>query len=88
DLVARLGGDEFAVLATGDESAAQVLQTRILAAAATARADGATPFELSLSIGMAQHDPAEPRALAQLLSSADRAMYEVKRSRKSAARPR
>jgi len=85
DIVARMGGDEFAVLqidaAAGEEAAAL---GRLEAAMAAANAAPGRTCELSLSLGAAAFDPAEPRTLDKLLHLADERMYAAKRARKAA----
>lgn len=83
DVAARLGGDEFAVLAneaTG-ESEDEILRRLHEEAARDTR------YPLSLSVGVTRFDPQNPATLEELLNSADRAMYQVKRSRLSVVRP-
>jgi diguanylate cyclase (GGDEF)-like protein len=79
DIIARLSGDEFAVLAleaSGEEHGAilQRLEQHLQEASAEQR------YKLSLSIGMVKFDPRRDASLGDLLSRADRAMYEEKRS--------
>lgn len=88
DLVARLGGDEFCVLANG--SAAQTLArplARLTVLAAAYNREEA-PRPLAWSVGVVDFDPARHATLAALLEEADARMYEHKRSRRGAARPR
>lgn len=81
DILARLSGDEFTVLAleaSYQDQAAIVNRLR----EQLQKASAAEPrYKLSLSIGMARFDPRHGASLADLLSSADRAMYEEKRTR-------
>ena len=83
DTVARLGGDEFTVVLSGIDSK----QTAVSAARSVARKiirelnkpfvfDGTTAF-ISASIGVAVY-PQDGESVDELLSSADRAMFEVK----------
>lgn len=81
DIVARVGGDEFCVLLSGtgtygsDGQAGQ----RVLAAAA-ALADR-VEFPLSVTVGQALFDPADPVSIAELMDQADNAMYRAKAAR-------
>jgi len=86
DILAHLSGDEFAVLAleaSGQDRAAIVnrLEEQLQ------KVSSVEPrYKLSLSLGMAKFDPKHPASLADLLSKADRAMYEEKRSHHKALR--
>ena len=81
DIVARLGGDEFAVLAAeGAGQTCDIILSRLEKAMAQVNAHkGLT--SLSLSVGIARFDPETPVSLADLLSTADRNMYQQKRKR-------
>jgi len=80
DFVSRLGGEEFAAIlpdTTADEArlvASQVNQAFEMAVAALARAG----LNCTASAGVAQ-SPATGSTLEELLSAADRALYEAKR---------
>ncbi|HSW30170.1 MAG TPA: sensor domain-containing diguanylate cyclase [Longimicrobiales bacterium] len=86
DVVARLGGDEFCVLLSGtdEEDAARPLDhlRERLEAAAEAAPAGEPPIRFSA--GAARYDPARHDTVDKLLADADRAMYEMKRSRSAA----
>lgn len=84
DIAARIGGDEFVVLGieapdTNIETLAERLREKI-----NAHNDKATePFgELSLSYGFASYDPEHPCSIEELLTNADKLMYENKRIKK------
>jgi diguanylate cyclase (GGDEF)-like protein len=85
DTIARLGGDEFVVMAQGDSSSSSALRGRLIAAVLDYNEHSGCEYELSLSIGIAAFDPKQPVTLPQLLADADRAMYEMKRRRRSGA---
>ncbi len=79
DIIARMGGDEFAVIlvdapAEGVAAVRDRLQRRL--DAYNAGADGA--FTLSVSLGMAVFDPANPGTVDELIREADARMYEDK----------
>jgi len=84
DLVARLGGDEFALwLEDADEGVATRKAEELLAAG-----DRLLPYSgdphcpLTLSIGLAVFDPADPEDLQALTARADAAMYSAKQAGK------
>ena len=81
DVVARLGGDEFAVLAIEAAGHSEAtLKTRLSEAL---RSISAKQFrcEISLSLGLARFDPANPISIGELMAKADQAMYQQKRRR-------
>jgi diguanylate cyclase (GGDEF)-like protein/PAS domain S-box-containing protein len=82
DVVARLGGDEFVLFAAGiDEQRAGELRARIVRELDAFNAIGSRLYRLSVSIGVALYDPAEPCSLEELISAADAAMYRQKKQR-------
>jgi diguanylate cyclase (GGDEF)-like protein/PAS domain S-box-containing protein len=86
DIVARIGGDEFAVLAIDiaeGKAAALTRRLREKLQARNARADA--PYAISFSLGVARYEPDRPCSLQELLTAADRRMYQEKSSKKSAA---
>ena len=81
DVVARLGGDEFAVLAieaTGHSEA--TIRTRLFESLKSISGKPSR-YEISLSVGLARFDPCSRTSIGELMSKADRAMYEEKRRR-------
>ncbi len=86
DIVARLGGDEFVVLAmeTGD-GCEETIQRRIAKNLRSTKNMGCG-CELSLSVGVARFNPKQAVSLAELMSEADKVMYEQKRKRQSSRR--
>jgi len=80
DIVARIGGDEFVVLAIEtDGFPAEILATRLQGNLEARNARGDLRYKLSLSVGLARYDPERPCSIDDLLTQADRAMYEKKR---------
>lgn len=83
DLIARLGGDEFAVWLMGTDHMTAAERADHLCRAAPAAFRDALPQEipgLGLSIGIASRHSGSCETLQALMSRADLAMYEVKRS--------
>ena len=80
DILARLGGDEFAVLATDASRENQAAIFARLEETVRKANKRNSRYELSLSIGVAWFDPKKPATLSDLLTQADREMYERKRA--------
>jgi diguanylate cyclase (GGDEF)-like protein len=73
DVLARLGPSSFVVLLTGDARGAEVqVLSRLVDAVAVSNARAGRTGSLSLSVGSATYDPAEPRGIAELLAEAER----------------
>jgi len=80
DIIARIGGDEFVVLAVETDGApAEILAARLQENLAAHNAREGRRYELALSVGLARYDPERPCSIDELLTQADRAMYERKR---------
>jgi diguanylate cyclase (GGDEF)-like protein len=87
DIIARLGGDEFVILAQERaENSGQAIFHRLESALQSLNDKVDSPLKLSLSIGVARFDPLNPVSLGELLSVADREMFERKRNRVSSGR--
>lgn len=85
DIIARLGGDEFGVLAleAADESS-EALVERLRERVDDFNQTSPEPYQLSVSVGMAQHDD-DPRVrLDDLVADADSAMYREKHLKRAA----
>jgi len=80
DIIARLSGDEFAVLALEASSQDQDSILRRLEEHLQKASAEEPRYKLSLSVGMARFDPKQDVSLGDLLSKADRAMYEEKKT--------
>lgn len=80
DIAVRNGGDEFAVfLPKLDLQLSRQFAERVRAEVSALRLDGAlAAIELSISAGVAEHQPGE--SLSELLQRADAALYTAKRA--------
>ena len=86
DVVARIGGDEFAVLAIDiAEGKAAALARRLRERVQARNAERPRPYPVSFSLGLARYDPERPCSLQELLTAADRRMYQDKIARKREA---
>ena len=84
DIIARLGGDEFVVMPienAGDNIG--IVLNRLEKAIESDNAKNKRDYELSFSIGTAYFDPSSPCTVDELLSQADKSMYEQKRRKKN-----
>lgn len=79
DIIARIGGDEFAVLAIeSHKDHARILHSRLEKNIAEHNAQRDSRYKLSVSVGITFYDPESPGAIEELLSQADKLMYEHK----------
>ena len=81
DIIARIGGDEFVILPVGtiaDEVA--IIKKRFRRVLSEFNEREEFSINLSASIGIASYDPKTPCSLDELLSRADKSMYEEKRN--------
>jgi diguanylate cyclase (GGDEF)-like protein len=86
DVIGRVGGDEFVV--AGQFSEVSILHAieRLEKAAAQISGEKGRDFGLSLSMGFAVNEANPDETLRGLLARADKAMYDVKRLKKTAMR--
>jgi diguanylate cyclase (GGDEF)-like protein/PAS domain S-box-containing protein len=83
DILARIGGDEFVVLAVdASMERADILTNRIQVALKRRKQQADRPYQLSLSLGIANYDPEAPCTLSELIVQADGRMYQQKQARK------
>ena len=82
DIIARFGGDEFVVLSMESHIAsAKTLSTRLQENLESHNAKGDRSFKLSISMGIVYYDPEFPCSIDELITKADRLMYEQKRNK-------
>jgi two-component system cell cycle response regulator len=86
DVVARLGGDEFIVLMIDVEGAGvQIVLDRLQKQLAAFNQETKYPWRLSISVGVALYQSAQPVTLEALMASADQSMYQAKARSRLAA---
>lgn len=82
DIIARVGGDEFALIFQVVSKPNQdLVLNRLQKNLDVFNAKGELPCKLSLSVGMANYDPADSCSVNELLARADRSMYEAKKKK-------
>ncbi|HKR58179.1 MAG TPA: diguanylate cyclase [Pyrinomonadaceae bacterium] len=87
DILGRLGGDEFTVFAAVEpEGGVETVMARLNDKLQKYNSQNATPYRLSVSVGLAFVHPHESQTVAELMAQADESMYHNKRQRKVAWR--
>jgi diguanylate cyclase (GGDEF)-like protein len=84
DVIGRVGGDEFAVIFQGSHVAMSIAAQRLQMAATSHNREAHRTFPLSLSVGFVTAEEHRQQSLKELLTAADKAMYDEKRRKKSA----
>ncbi len=82
DIITRLGGDEFAVLVSDNIELPEVIIKRLQCKIDNENAASAHPYQISMSIGVANYDPSAPCSIHELISQADELMYKQKKEKK------
>ncbi|HEX8176759.1 MAG TPA: PAS domain S-box protein [Pyrinomonadaceae bacterium] len=84
DIIARLSGDEFTILALEDYEAPAnpAVTARLWEKLEEYKRQDSRPFDLSLSVGVVHFDPESGGSLEELISQADKAMYQDKQSKR------
>jgi diguanylate cyclase (GGDEF)-like protein len=82
DVMGRVGGDEFAVVCQGSHMAISIAAQRLEAACALRNAEPDRRIPLSFSMGFVTSEEHSHQSLKELLTEADKAMYEEKRRKK------
>lgn len=84
DVIGRLGGDEFTVFAAVEpEGGVETVMARLNDKFQSYNAQNASPYRLSISVGLAFMHPDEIQTVEDLMAQADEAMYQNKRKRKA-----
>ncbi len=84
DVLGRLGGDEFTILAAVDPDGGRAkLLARLQEQFDNYNAQRVCPYDLSISVGVAQLDPEGSESMEDLMAAADAAMYENKRGKRN-----
>ncbi|MBM4135873.1 MAG: diguanylate cyclase [Nitrospira sp.] len=81
DIIARIGGDEFVALIIEPSNGAQSIGPRLKEKLDFHNTKMDRPYNISLSIGLAQYNPEQPCTIDDLLSMADKLMYEQKQKK-------
>jgi len=84
DIIARIGGDEFVILALegATETSARWLMARLQRNIDAHNKKGNRPYTIALCIGVVRFDPKNPCLIEDLLTEADKEMYEEKKAKK------
>jgi len=84
DITARIGGDEFVILVLDTSWAvAEIFAFRLQENLQRYNEKTTQPFRISFSIGLSYYDPGNPCSLEELISRADKYMYEEKDGRQT-----
>ncbi len=84
DIISRIGGDEFVVMSMeSPEISIELLSIRLEKNLAAFNSDANKPYNLSFSLGLNAFYPEAPCKIDELLSKADKMMYEKKKNNRS-----
>jgi diguanylate cyclase (GGDEF)-like protein len=81
DVVARLGGDEFGVLAIEASGHSEATIKARLFECLKSNCVKESPYQISLSVGLARFDSGSRTSIGELMAKADQTMYEYKKRR-------
>jgi diguanylate cyclase (GGDEF)-like protein len=80
DSISRIGGDEFVAILNGAKEAdAEIVASRLQNNLEDFNKTMNRGYKLSISVGIAFYNPEDPASVDELLSQADKSMYEHKR---------
>ena len=83
DIIARIGGDEFAAITVEThEAGIEKLTMRLQENIKEYNSGDSIDFKLSISLGVTRLTPENPCSIDELLSQADKLMYEQKMQKK------
>jgi diguanylate cyclase (GGDEF)-like protein len=86
DIIARVGGDEFTILTIDTKGISpEIITTRLQSQINRHNNEVGRRYKISVSMGTAYYDPERPCSLDELMSRADKLMYDQKK-RKSQSR--
>jgi diguanylate cyclase (GGDEF)-like protein len=87
DIIARIGGDEFAVITVETrETGIDKLTMRLQENIKEYNSGDSVDFKLSISMGVTRFNPENPFSIEELLSQADKLMYEQKLQKKEVSK--
>ena len=82
DIIARTGGDEFAILTIATTGISpEIIMTRLQDHVDKHNNERGRRYKISISMGTAYYDPDNPCSLDEIMSRADKLMYDQKRSK-------
>lgn len=88
DIIARLGGDEFVILPVGTcDDCTEIIVERLNKSIQRLNDRLNRKYQISISFGLSFFDPEKPCSLAELVSIADKEMYQMKKSKIEPAEP-
>ncbi len=83
DLIARMGGDEFvSFIMVNREDISEIITARLKENIDALNTRRERPYKLLLSVGIAYYDSKKPRSIEELLSEADKDMYQKKKEKR------